>query len=119
MLQGPALEGFNFRFLDFGQRQVRPRPVVEKLLIAFPVKLDGTLLFRLGGADPLVKRGLKLTERRNVLAWFFGGRAIDCGSGSSRPAAWRIMRARAAAAIDSASRRFPVPVERSYSLPRY
>lgn len=33
-----------------------------------------------------------------------GGRAIDCGSGSSRPAAWRIMRARAAAAIDSASR---------------
>ncbi len=75
MLQGPGLEGFNFRFLDFGQRQVRPRPVVEKLLIAFPVKLDRALLFRLGGPNPLVKRGLKLTERRNVLAWFFRGKS--------------------------------------------
>src|SRR5207245_6610417 len=69
-----GLEGFDLRLLDFGQRQLGPRPVVEKLLIAFPVKLDRPLLFRLGGSDPLIKRGLKLAERRNVLAQFFGGK---------------------------------------------
>src|SRR5207245_10112757 len=69
-----GLEGFDLRLLDFGQRQLGPRPVVEKLLIAFPVKLDRPLLFRLGGSDPLIKRGLKLAERWNVLAQFFGGK---------------------------------------------
>jgi hypothetical protein len=32
--------------------------------MTFPVKLDRALLLRLGGSDPLVKRGLKLGERR-------------------------------------------------------
>ena len=71
MLQGPSLEGLDFRFLDFGQRQVRLRPVVEEPLIAFPVKLDRALLLRLGGSDPFVKRGLKLGERRDGFACFF------------------------------------------------
>src|SRR6266851_10485599 len=71
MLQRPGLEGFDLRLLDFGQRQMRPRPVVEKPLIAFPVKLDRALLLRLGGSDPLVKSGLKLGERRDVFACFF------------------------------------------------
>jgi hypothetical protein len=75
MLQGPGLEGFDFRFLDFGERQMGPRPVVEEPLIALPVKLDRALLFRLGGSDPLVKRGLKLAERRNGFTLFFGGKS--------------------------------------------
>jgi hypothetical protein len=50
---GPGLECFNLRILDFGESQVGPRPEVEELLIAFPVKLDRALLFRLGGSDPL------------------------------------------------------------------
>src|SRR5712692_3964715 len=72
MLQGPGLEGLDLRLLDFRERQAGPRPVVEEPLIALPVKLDRALLFRLGGSDPLVKRGLKLGERRNGFTWFTG-----------------------------------------------
>src|SRR2546427_11098410 len=43
-------------------------------MIAFPEKLDRPLLSRLVGSDPLIKRGLKLAERWNVLAQFFGGK---------------------------------------------
>ncbi len=74
MLQGPGLEGLDLRLLDFRERQAGPRPVVEEPLIALPVKLDRALLFRLGGSDPLVKRGLKLGERGYGFARFFGGK---------------------------------------------
>jgi hypothetical protein len=46
------------------------------------------------------------------LSLSFSVPGLRASSGSSKPAAWRTMRARAAAAIASASRRFWVPVER-------
>jgi len=74
LLQSPSFERFDVSFVDLVEGEISPWTVTEQLPIALLIELNCSVLFGLGGSNPLIENFLELSQCRNGLGLFITGR---------------------------------------------